>query len=161
MFHVFDYFHVLLFLHITGALLAFGPTFAFPITLGGMAKVPGEAALALYRSVLTINSKMVVPLMVIQPLTGALLVFESGRNETFFQREWLWIASALYLVLLGLVVFVDRPAGLKLVAMMEKGETADPGYEAARDRQNKLGMSLGMLVLAILVLMVFKPGDIG
>jgi uncharacterized membrane protein len=44
-----------------------------------------------------------------QPITGALMIFETGRNRDFFSHTWLWIAIVLYLVLIAIFALWPSP----------------------------------------------------
>lgn len=66
-------FPYVLFLHVMGAILAFGPTYAFAI-IGAMgAKEPQHANYG-SRLIAAIDSKMVYPLVVIQGITGLAVI---------------------------------------------------------------------------------------
>lgn len=155
---MFDFFHVLLLLHIGGAIIGIGPTFAFGLMTPMMHRASAEGSRWIYETLVAINTKMVWPVLVLQPITGALLIFESGRNENFFSQEWLWISILIYAVLFALALFLDRPAQAQLLQMVRSSDTDNPRYAALRGRQDRLGMLLGVMVVVIIVLMISKPG---
>ena len=155
---MFDLFHVLLLLHIGGAIIGIGPTFAFGLMTPMMQKASVEGSRWIYEALVAINTKMVWPVLVLQPITGALLIFESGRNEDFLSQEWLWIAIVIYAVLFGLAIFVDRPRQNELLQMTRSGDIDNPRYQTLRRQQDRLGMQLGLMVVVIIVLMITKPG---
>ena len=76
----------LLFLHVMGAILAFGPTFAYSI-MGAMAGREPQHANFSARQVAAIGSKLVYPLAIFQGVTGVLLIIASGRN--LVNETWL------------------------------------------------------------------------
>ncbi len=69
----------LLWLHIFGAIIAFGPTFAFPLigSMGG--KEPMHANFAM-RITEKIERGITIPLAIVQGITGLGLLLVSGRN---------------------------------------------------------------------------------
>ena len=69
----------LLFLHVMGAILAFGPTFAYSI-MGAMAGREPQHANFSARQVAAIGNKLVYPLAIFQGVTGVLLIIASGRD---------------------------------------------------------------------------------
>ena len=70
-----------LFLHVLGAILAFGPTFAYSI-MGSMAGKEPQHANFSSRQVAAIGNKLVYPLAIFQGITGVLLLIarESTRR---------------------------------------------------------------------------------
>lgn len=156
------YLKVLLLLHIAGAIIGFGPTFAFGIMGAQVEKPDHQPArrLVVMDILYKINVYMVNPVgFVTQPLTGILLIFETGRNRGFFQHEWLVIALALYLGMLLIVLLLDTPAFRRMYALAKEGRTEDPEYKRLGKRSAITGPLIGLMVTAIIVLMVLKPGD--
>ena len=85
----------LLWLHVFGAIIAFGPTFAFPL-IGGMgSKEPMHTNFAL-RVTEKISHGMTLPLAVVQGITGLGLLLVSGRNVFDQTNYWLDVAIVLY-----------------------------------------------------------------
>ena len=84
-------FPYILFLHVMGAILAFGPTYAFSIigAMGG--KEPQHANFGV-RATAQIGSKLVYPLAILQGVTGLALIWIgniplSGRARAEGRRE--------------------------------------------------------------------------
>jgi uncharacterized membrane protein len=156
-------FLVFLFLHIGAAIVAFGPTFAFPLIAAAGQKNPQHAAFAAELSE-RIESKVVLPLALSMPVTGALLIITGGVN--FFQ-PWLLAAIAIYLVAISYSVFVQGPAGRELAHILGamspsaagSGEAAvisgpPPRVAELGAKLQRGGMLLAALLVAIVVLMV-------
>jgi len=93
-----------------------------------------------------------------QPITGALMIFETGRNRDFFSHTWLWIALTLYLVVIAIFAFVAFPDSRHEYEMTREGRTPDPNYRP-RGNAKVYGPLFGVLIAAIAILMVWKPGD--
>lgn len=158
-------FAILLFLHIGGAILAFGPTYAF-LFLGPMAAgepVHSNFALRFQQRVAT---TLVAPLAVFQGITGVLLVWRISFD--LFMRPWLIVSIVLYLIALGIAFGVMLPALRTLIpataggpppATAEGGPPAGPPpHIVATIRRARLGgMINAALVLVIVFLMVTKP----
>lgn len=155
-----SYFELLLLIHIAGAIVGFGPTFAFGI-LGPLAgQLQGPPAVGVLKGIVTIEKRLVYPFaFVIQPLTGVLMIFESGRNHNFFSHEWLWIAIILYIVTFYTAVFVQTPAIEKMIELAESGNAGNDEFLALTAKTKRFGPLLGLLLLAIIFLMVTKPGS--
>lgn len=155
---------ILLFLHIGGAILAFGPTYAF-LLLGPMAaSEPAHRNFAL-RFQQRVATRLVVPLAVLQGITGLLLVWRIGFE--LFQRGWLIVAIVLYLIALSLAFGVMLPALRTLIPATAGPPPAPPAgsapagpppHIAATARRARMaGMVNAALILIIVFLMVAKP----
>ena len=157
----------LLWLHIFGAIVAFGPTFTFPL-IGGMgSKEPIHVNFALRVSA-RISHGIVWPLALVQGLTGLGLVLVSGRDLTAAGNYWLDIAIVLYLVALGFSYFVQTPRLTHLVGLTSAPPPPPapgsapagppPAVRAAAKAVQQGGMVMTGLVVSIIFLMVLKPG---
>ena len=98
-------FPYVLFLHVLGAIVAFGPTFAFPI-IGAMGGKEPQYSNFATRVSATITDRMVIPLGIFQGVTGVLLIWISGRD--LFASAWLLIAIVLYAFTLAYALTVQR-----------------------------------------------------
>jgi uncharacterized membrane protein len=156
---------LLLFLHVGGAIVAFGPTFTFPIigAMGGREPQHVNFALRVQHRIATV---LVVPLALFQGVTGLLIVWKTGIN--LFATYWLLVAIALYLVALGIALGISLPALRKLIPATSAPPPAPPpGAEppkgppphiaALAKRARRAGMINAVLILAIVFLMVTKP----
>ena len=159
---------ILLFLHIGGAILGFGPTYAFML-LGPMAaSEPAHGNFAL-RFQKLVSTRLIAPLAVFQGVTGLLLVWRIGFE--LFQRGWLIVSIVLYLIVLAIGFGVLVPALRTLIpaTAAPPAPTAGsppagpppagpPPHILATIRRARLGgMVNAVLVLVIVFLMVTKP----
>lgn len=156
------YFKLLLLVHIAGAIVGFGPTFAFGI-MGSRVETPDlqpGRRLVVMDLIYRINRYLVTPVgFATQPLSGILLIFKSGRNHGFFQHEWLVVALSLYVVMILVIVLLDGPGFTRMFELAKDNRTDDPEYARLGKRGAITGPLLGLIVLTIIVLMVLKPGD--
>jgi uncharacterized membrane protein len=81
-----SYLELLLLLHIGSAIVGFGATFSFSILGPLSAKTGGPQALGMMKGIVKIEKTLVYPAIVIQPLTGVLLIIEEGLDENFFSH---------------------------------------------------------------------------
>src|SRR5687768_1168312 len=99
---------LLLFLHVGGAVVAFGPNFAF-LFLGPMAATePVSHRNFALRFQHRVATRLAIPLAVFQGVTGLLLVWRFGFE--LLQRGWLLLSIALYLIALAIAFLVLLPA---------------------------------------------------
>jgi len=162
-------FYVFLFLHVTAAIVAFGPTFAFPLIAKAGMKHPQHAAFAAEVNE-RIESVLVMPLALSMPVTGAGMIISGGVN--LFQ-PWLLAAIVVYVVAIGYSALIQGPTGKELTQLLQAMPAGLPGPGAALAeatagppprlmelgaRMQRGGMLLGGLLLVIIFLMVVKPG---
>jgi hypothetical protein len=151
----------LLFLHVLGAVVAFGPTFAFSFIGAAGGAEPQHANFAT-RVSHTISSRLVYPIGLTLPITG--LAMMAVREINPFERGYWWLAVAivLYLVAYGYSFFVQRKYVERVIELTSAppppGATGPPPelVELVAKIQRG-GMMLGILLVAIIFLMVVKP----
>jgi uncharacterized membrane protein len=151
---------IFLFLHVMGAIIAFGPTYSFMI-IGAMAgKEPQHANFAARISD-TIANTRVEPLAIFQGITGLVLIWLTGIDP--FTQLWLGVGIVLYLIALGYALFVQRPTSKLIVGLSSAPPPAGsppgppPALAAAIKKAQRGGMFLGLMVFVIVLLMVTKP----
>lgn len=157
-------FATLLFLHVFGAVLGFGPTYAFLILGPMMAAEPGHGNFAL-RFQKKVSTGLIAPLAVLQGVTGVLMVAYIGFE--LFQRGWLIVSIVLYAIALTIGFGVLIPSVRKLVEATSTpppppaagtAPAGPPPHIAAIIRRARTGgMINAVLVMVIIFLMVTKP----
>ena len=149
---------LLLFLHVMGAIIAFGPTFAYSI-MGAMAGREPQHANFSARQVAAIGNKLVYPLAIFQGVTGVLLIIASGRD--LVTERWLGLAIILYAITLIYALTVQRNALHHLIEMTSTpptpGSPPNPEIPATVKKIQRGGMFLGAMIVVIVFLMVVKP----
>ncbi len=157
-------FGLLLLAHVLGAVVGFGPTFAFSI-IGGMGgKEPMHANFAT-RVSYAISHRLVWPLALLQGVTGVALIFVGSVDLT--QNLWLDVAIVLYAFALGYSYFVQTPRVVKVIEMTNTPPPPPaPGAAPSGPPPELLalikgiqqgGMILGLNLVLIIALMVTKP----
>ena len=163
----------LLFLHVIGAIAAFGPTYAFSI-MGRMAGREPQYANFSTRQVAMISRGQVYPLAIIQGVTGVLLVIAAGIKPE--KQPWLVAGIILYLIALIYSLTVQRSAVAHLIELTSAPPPAGPApapagpapassppgsppeVAATVRRIQRGGIFTGILIAVIVFLMVAKPG---
>ena len=162
-----------LFAHVLGAIIAFGPTFSFPI-IGAMADKEREHGNFATRVSERLTNVQVVPLAIFQGITGAALIVLG--NIDVMARYWLITAIAIYLVALGYAILVQRPTVAKVIELTRGGPPTGhtgaagtpgaggapaggppPELPALIRRVQLGGTMLTLMIVAIVFLMVVKP----
>ena len=153
-------FPYLLFLHVLGAIVAFGPTFAYSI-MGVMAGREPQHANFSARQTAAISNGLVYPLAVIQAVTGV-LVFISAPKDEFTTGWWLALAIVMYIIALTFSLTVQRNALHHLIELSATppapGTPPSPEIAATVAKVQRGGILTGILIVAIVFLMVVKPG---
>jgi uncharacterized membrane protein len=154
-------FPLFLFLHVMGAILAFGPTYAYSI-MGAMAGREPQHANFSARQTEAIGNRLVYPLAAIQFVTGALLIIAGKIDVT--ATHWLELGILLYVFVFVYALTVQRNALLKLI---ELGSTPPPAGTppgppppivlATVAKIQRGGIGLGLCLVVIVFLMVVKP----
>jgi uncharacterized membrane protein len=155
---------IVLFLHVLGAIAAFGASFtAFPAigSMGGKEPMHGNFALR----VTEVIAKRVWPLALLQGVTGVLLILVAGIDLT--KALWLDTAIVIYLGALAFSYFRQTPAVAKLIEMTATPPPPPapgaapagppPAMLALVKQVQQGGMLLGLAVVVIVFLMVTKP----
>jgi uncharacterized membrane protein len=151
---------IFLFLHVMGAIIAFGPAFsAFPI-IGSMAGQEPQHANFAARVNEAITKTRVIPLAIFQGITGLILIYLTGINP--FTELWLGLGIVLYVIALAYALAVQGPTGRRIAELTSTppppgASGPPPELMAAVKKAQRGGMILGLLIVAIVVLMVTKP----
>jgi len=137
------YFTILVILHIVGAIMGIGPSFALGV-LGPMAgKADDATKLTLMRAMTAIDSRLVTPVaLVTQPVTGVLL-----------------IAIVLYAIIIYMSYIVSRPRVRRMISLLEAGDGHGEEFTRLEATSKMLGPIFGLLTTAIVILMIWKPGS--
>jgi uncharacterized membrane protein len=156
---------ITLFLHIFGAIVAFGPVYAF-MFLGPMAgREPQHANFAIRYQKL-ISTKVVAPLAIFQGITGLAIVWLANVN--IMSNGWLMVSIVLYVIALAIAFVVLIPTAAKLVEATSgppparpdgaPAPSGPPPHIAALVRRARLAGTVNALLIVVIVfLMVTKP----
>ena len=151
----------LLFLHVLGAIVAFGPSFAFPIigAMGGGEPQHGNFATRVSHA---ISSRLVYPIGITLPITGAGMILVRGIDPSARPNWWLGIAIVLYIIAYGFSFFVQRGLVDRVIEITTTppppgASGPPPELPPLVKRIQRGGMILTVLLIAIIFLMVVKP----
>lgn len=160
---------VLLVAHILCAIAGFGTSFFNGLYARESKGRPGPGGLAISQANLSVSlvaEKLIYAVFVL----GIVLVLVSDEAWKF-EQTWVWLSMLLYLIGIGISHGVLIPGVKRINALLEEMVSAGPppagagGPPPQAARVEELGKRVGqsamvlhLLLVAILCLMVFKPG---
>jgi uncharacterized membrane protein len=147
-------YQLLVFIHVLCAVIAVGAnvTYAVWLTRG---KLQRDQLLFALRGIKFIDGRIANPAYGLLLITGIAQVLISGRT---FHQTWLEWAILLWVVLAALAYGLYSPGLRKQIKLLETGAPNDPAFVALDKRQTLVGVVLLLIAIAILALMVFRPG---
>jgi uncharacterized membrane protein len=143
---------VLKFIHIASAITAVGANITYGVWNARIAGDPSHTSFAL-KGIKFLDDRIANPSYGVLFLTGLIMIFVGHWGLTL----WLIVAIALFVVLAALGFGVFTPLLRNQIRLADAGETASAEFTRLASRSRALGPILGIVVLAILVMMVFKP----
>ena len=151
----------LLFLHVLGAIVAFGPTFSFSL-IGAMGGAEPQHANFATRITHALTTKRVLPIGITLPITGLAMMAVVGINPLERTHWWLALGILLYIIVYSYGFFVQRKLVERAVEMTSSppppGASGPPPELMALIRRIQLGgMGMGITIVTIILLMVVKP----
>jgi uncharacterized membrane protein len=154
-------FPYLLLLHILGAIVAFGPTFAFR-SIGAMGGAEPQHVNFATRVTHTLTSRIVFPVGITLPITGAAMILVLGLDLTSRAFWWLDLAIVVYVLTYGYAYFVQDKLVQRVIEMTSAppppgASGPPPELLAVVKRVQQGGMGTGIGLLVIIFLMVVKP----
>ena len=153
-----DLYDLVLVLHILAVIIGFGGTFIAGFYGAAGARLPGREGLAVAETTMKVTS--LAPTMAIYtvPILGILLILLS--DDTWqFSDTWISLSFLLYAAILVLALTVQVP-NIRRMIELRRGDEGVQATEVER-RAKTAGVVSGILNLlwvAVLFLMVFKPG---
>ncbi len=147
-------------LHILAAILGFGSVMLNGVYASEVRRRPGPEGAAIADANYRVSFGVAMWFIYAIPVLGIALVGMSDKAWKFGQT-WVWLSLVLWFALVGLVHGVHRPNVRQLDALVGSGS----GDVAEMERRGRLASTMGavlsLIVVATLVLMVFKPGAPG
>jgi Sec-independent protein secretion pathway component TatC len=145
------FYDVVLWLHITAVVVAFGALFAYPVFLAVNARAPVRERAALHRMQISFSRRVTGPAIGVILLAGAYL----ATDADVWSKAWVTIPVILLFVIAGLGSTVVRRGEERLLAFAEEGD--ERGYGMALSGILRwTDLVLALVVVAIFI-MAAKP----
>ena len=144
---------ILLSIHILTSLVAVGATVSYFFWLRRAVLAPESRSFTL-DTIRMMERRMVMPAYVLVLLTGLGLIDRAGWA---WSTPWLELSLLFFIALLGLVGFHARVIKGQ-IALVADGSADSADYERAHARSRILLALMVVVIIAMVYLMVFKPG---
>jgi Predicted integral membrane protein (DUF2269) len=149
---MFSFYLLLKFIHIASAIVAIGANITYGVWNVRGAADPAHLGFAL-KGVKFLDDRIANPAYGVLFLTGLAMVFLGHWGFAL----WVVVAIVLFIVVAVLGFAVFTPQLSNQIKLVEAGDTTSPAFVRGSNMSRILGPILGLIVLVILALMVFKP----
>jgi uncharacterized membrane protein len=144
---------VLKFVHILSAITAVGANITYGVWTARADGDRSHLGFAL-KGIKFLDDRIANPAYGVLLVTGLLMVFVNHWSITSL---WIILALLLFAILIVVAVVFYSPLLRDQVKLVDAGDTASPEFERLSRRNQILGPAIGLIVILILVMMVFKP----
>ena len=141
-------------LHILFAIVAVGFNISYGIWQARSAREPDHMGYAL-RGIKFLDDRVANPAYAGLLVVGIILVLIGPFDFTTF---WVAVAIGLYVLMGAVALLFYSPTLKRQIAAYEAGGAGSAEFRQLGQRGRTIGIVLAVLVLAIVVLMVVKPG---
>jgi uncharacterized membrane protein len=146
-------FLIVKYVHILSAIVAVGLNISYAVWILRAKRDSAHTGFAL-EGIKFLDDRIANPAYGVLLLTGILMVFLAGYSITTF---WIDVALVLFVGMVVLALFFYTPALRDQIKLVEAGDTTSAEFNRLASRGQILGQALGVIVLVILAMMVFKP----
>jgi Sec-independent protein secretion pathway component TatC len=145
------FYDVVLWVHITAVVVAFGAMFAYPVFLAANARAPIAQRANLHRLQIAFSKRVTGPAIGVILLAGIYL----ASDADLWSKAWVTVPFVLLFVIAGLGSTVLRRGEERLVATAEEGDAA--GYTTALGTVRTWIWVLLVLIVIVIFFMTAKP----
>ena len=143
------------FVHVILAIVALGANATYGIWLARIAKMPQDTQLFVLRTVKLIDDRVANVAYALLAITGLFMVFTAGYPLT---TPWIAAALVLYVLAIVMAVALVSPNFRRAIRALEAEGPASAAYHGAMSQGRVYGILISVVVIAIVFLMVTKPG---
>jgi len=151
-----DLFLILLFVHVLGAIIAFGPTFAFPL-MGSMAGREPQHGNYTTRMSALLGDRLVEPMVILTGISGIAMIWWRNLPLLEASYRWLLLSLVLYVGAMAFSLLVQRPTVHKMIELTSGPGAPGPEFGPTAGRASRNGRILTVLTVVVVYLMVVKP----
>jgi uncharacterized membrane protein len=147
---MFSLYLVLQYLHVLAAIVAVGSNITYGVWSVRGRREPAHVGFVI-KGIRFLDNRIANPAYGVLLLTGLLMVFV---GHLAINSLWIVVALILFVAIAVVGFGYFTRAQIKLV---DAGDTSSPEFERLSRRNAVIGPVLGVMVLIILAMMVFKP----
>ncbi len=145
------FYDVVVWIHVTAVVVAFGALFAYPVFLAVNARAPIGQRAGLHRAQIAFSRRVTGPVIGVVLLAGVYL----ATDAEVWDEAWVGISFLLLLVIAGLGATLLRKGEEALAATAEAGD--EPGYASALAIVRRWTLITLALIVFVIFLMTTKP----
>ncbi len=146
------------FVHVLAAVVAFGPTFAFPIFGAVAQKTAPRSVPAVIRGIIQVDRILVTPGLVVLLLAGIYLL---AKGDISAGESWVSVGFAAVVILFGMGRGFFMPKSRQALELAERdlatGDELSPEFEAVLAQIETGGKISSLIVVVTIFFMVVKP----
>jgi uncharacterized membrane protein len=146
-----SFYDVVLWIHITAVVAAFGALFAYPVFLAVNAKAPLSQRANFHSLQVAFSKRITGPAIGVVLLAGIYL----ASDAHLWSEAWVVVPFVLLFVIAGLGATVLRQGELRLIEFSESGSEGD--YDAALSRVKIWTLVTIALIIITIFFMAAKP----
>lgn len=150
---MFSLYLVLLYLHILAAIAAVGSNITYGVWGALARREPAHIGFAI-KGIRFLDNRIANPAYGVLLLTGLLMVIVGNLA---INSLWIVIALVLFVAVAVIGFGYFTPLVRAQIKLVDAGDTSSPEFERLSRRNAVIGPLLGVIVLIILAMMVFKP----
>lgn len=150
---MFSFYLLLKFIHILSAIVAVGANITYGVWNARGAREPAHLGFML-KGVKFLDDRIANPAYLLLAITGVAMIIVNHWSITSL---WIIVAIVLFVVVAGLGFGVFTPLLRNQIRLFDAGDTTSAEFLRLANRSRTLGPILGILVVVILAMMVFKP----
>jgi len=152
---------VFLFLHVFGAIAAVGPTLTYGLWNARAERIDPATRAFVLKTVSWVDNHLATPAFIVQAATGTALFLLLRLR--FWHTAWLLTGVATYIVTVIFAITAYAPVVRRQIALADE-VAAHPNdaalqaeYAGVAARSRVMGITAGVLTMAILYFMIVKP----
>ena len=150
---MFTFYLLLKYIHILSAIVAVGANITYGVWSFLSQREPAHLGFTL-KGIRWLDNRIANPAYGVLFLSGVALIIV-GRVPI---KLWIIAAVIIFVAIAAIGGAVFTPLVRRQIALVEAGDTSSPEFERLSRRNSLIGPLLGVLVLIVLAMMVFKPG---
>jgi len=140
-------------IHILSAITALGANLTYGFLTYKAEREPQHLPFMLH-TIRWLDSKLANRSYIVVLVTGLSLVWV---NDYSFSARWIWLSLSLFTLIAFMGMMFYAPVLKEQIRLAEQHQTDSEIYQKVRMKSMLLGITVTLLVIAILILMVVKP----